>query len=90
MAIGVVAPPVSNTREPRKALDRSLLVANDPLTALEDIQTFRSYLDERELTFVKLARMWGKTWEEIADTVGITPEAAWALWHGFDESSRSN
>jgi DNA invertase Pin-like site-specific DNA recombinase len=72
------------TGEPRKAMDRVMFRAGDPLIGLGDIRTVRAYLDEREVQFVKTARQQGKSWAEIAASVGVTRQAAWERWQQLD------
>jgi hypothetical protein len=69
-----------NTGEPRKAMDRVMFRSGDPLIALGDVRTVRAYLDEREVEFVKRARQHGKSWAEIAASVGVTRQTAWERW----------
>lgn len=73
-----------NTGEPRRAMDRVMFRASEPLKALGDVRTVRAYLDEREVEFVKWARQEEKTWAEIAASVGITRQAAWERWQELD------
>jgi transposase-like protein len=47
-----------------------------PLTALEAIVTIRRYLDELERQAVDGALERGATWQMIADTLGVTKQAA--------------
>jgi hypothetical protein len=76
---------VLNTGEPRKAMDRVLFRAGDPLKALGDVRTVRAYLDEREVEFVKWARQQGKSWTEIAAVVGTSRQSAWERWSDLDD-----
>jgi hypothetical protein len=73
-----------NTGEPRKAMDRVMFRAGDPLKALGDIRTVRAYLDEKEVEFVKRARQAELTWAEIAASVGVSRQAAWERWQELD------
>ncbi|MGH9054298.1 MAG: hypothetical protein ACRDYY_00270 [Acidimicrobiales bacterium] len=73
-----------NTGEPRRAMDRVMFRSNDPLKALGDVRTVRGYLDQREIDFVKWARRAGKSWAEIAASVGTTRQAAWERWQEVD------
>jgi transposase-like protein len=47
-----------------------------PLTALEAIVTIRRYLDELERQAVDGALERGATWQMIADTLGVSKQAA--------------
>jgi hypothetical protein len=47
-----------------------------PLTALEAIVVIRRYLDELERRAVDGALERGATWQMIADTLGVTKQAA--------------
>jgi transposase-like protein len=47
-----------------------------PLTALEAIVVIRRYLDELERLAVDGALERGATWQMIADTLGVTKQAA--------------
>ena len=75
-----------NTGEPRRAMDRVMFRAGDPLKALGDIRTVRAYLDEREVEFIKWARRKSVSWTEIAVAVGITRQGAWDRWHELDDN----
>lgn len=51
----------------------------DKTTALDKVFSVwaaRQALDEREWQAVKTARLTGATWEEIADSLGVTRQAA--------------
>jgi hypothetical protein len=74
-----------NTGEPRRAMDRVMFRSKDPLKALIDIRTVRTYLDEQEVAFIKSARGNGTSWTEIATALGTSRQAAWDRWHELDE-----
>lgn len=57
----------------------------EALTALDDIGTLRRLLDSAELDAVRLARLAGRSWAEIATRLGITRQAAWERWRELDE-----
>ena len=61
-------------------MDRVMFRSGDPLIALGDIRTVRAYLDECEVNFVKRARQQGRSWAEIAASVGTTRQSAWERW----------
>lgn len=83
----IVPPMAINSGEPRRAMDRVMFRSSDPLKGLGDIRTVRGYLEEREIDFVKAARQWGKSWAEIAASIGTSRQAAWERWQELDSSS---
>jgi hypothetical protein len=66
-------------------MDRVMFRSRDPLKALIDIRTVRTYLDEQEVVFIKSARRSGTSWTEIATGLGTSRQAAWDRWHELDE-----
>ncbi|HJQ00526.1 MAG TPA: PASTA domain-containing protein [Jatrophihabitans sp.] len=56
------------------------------LTALADVWQVRHLLDQVELAAVKTARRHGKSWAEIATTLGITRQSAWERWRDLDDA----
>ena len=54
--------------------------AADPLEVLRASATFIRYFFAAQARAVSAARAQGRTWEEIADAVGRTRQAAWQRW----------
>ncbi len=54
------------------------------LDALGDVGTLRRLLDETELAAVRVARLHGKSWAEIATKLGVTRQSAWERWRDVD------
>jgi hypothetical protein len=54
------------------------------LDALDDIQLLRHRLDATELEAVRAARRTGRSWAEIATSLGITRQSAWERWRELD------
>ena len=48
-----------------------------PLDVLREIGTYQRYLDAVQDAAVKAARAGGRTWEEIAQAMGVTRQSAW-------------
>jgi hypothetical protein len=57
----------------------------EALAALSDIGTVRRLLDQAELSAVRTARRYGKSWAEIATRLGVTRQSAWERWRDLDE-----
>jgi hypothetical protein len=51
---------------------------------LSDIAMVRHSLDQAELQAVRAARGQGKSWTEIATSLGITRQSAWERWRDLD------
>jgi hypothetical protein len=49
----------------------------DPLRVLEAVAAFRSYFSAVEREAIKVARVKGKTWNEIGAALGKTGQAVW-------------
>jgi hypothetical protein len=78
-------------RDSRRALEhlsawqRSKPAGDSALGALADVGLLRRVLDQVEMTAVRVARQHGKSWTEIATTMGITRQSAWERWRDLDE-----
>jgi PASTA domain len=57
----------------------------EALTALADVGLLRRLLDQAELAAVGIARRHGKSWAEIAVTLGVTRQSAWERWRVLDD-----
>jgi hypothetical protein len=60
--------------------------AKAALGALSDVRTVRYVLDEAELAAVRAARRHGRSWAEIATTLGVSRQSAWERWRDVDGS----
>ncbi len=60
------------------------------LAALTDIGLVRRLLEHAELTAVRTARRQGKSWTEIAVSLGVTRQSAWERWRDVDEDAPPN
>jgi PASTA domain len=56
------------------------------LAALADVGLLRRLLDQAEMAAVRDARQHGKSWAEIAVTLGITRQSAWERWRDLDDA----
>jgi hypothetical protein len=78
-------------RESRRALDRLAAwqrgkpAGEGALSALADVGLLRRVLDQTEMAAVRAARRYGKSWTEIATTMGVTRQSAWERWRDLDE-----
>ncbi len=61
--------------------------AERALRALTDIGLVRRLLDHAELTAVRAARKQGKSWTEIAISLGVTRQSAWERWRDIDDEA---
>ena len=57
------------------------------LGALTDIGLVRRLLEHAELTAVRTARRQGKSWTDIAVSLGVTRQSAWERWRDVDEDA---
>lgn len=57
------------------------------LYTLTCIQEIRAKIDRNELHTVQMARQAGLSWTEIATSLGVTRQSAWARWHEIDEAT---
>jgi hypothetical protein len=57
--------------------------------ALADIGLVRRLLEHAEFEAVRAARRDGRSWAEIATSLGVTRQSAWERWRDVDEPSRS-
>jgi hypothetical protein len=55
------------------------------LDRLADIGTVRRCLDTSELEAVRTARRTGRSWAEIATSLGVTRQSAWEKWRDLDD-----
>jgi hypothetical protein len=78
-------------RESKRALERlsawqrTKPAGDGALSALADVGLLRRVLDQAEMAAVRVARRNGKSWTEIATTMGITRQSAWERWRDLDE-----
>ena len=54
------------------------------IQALSDVRLVRALLDQAEMIAVKTARQGGKTWAEVATTLGLSRQDAMDRWQEFD------
>lgn len=62
-----------------KVIDRSAL-AGDPLDALRQLAEAGAELDELRRQHVEEARRRGATWENIANSLGVSRQTAWETY----------
>jgi hypothetical protein len=62
-------------------------VGERALLALTDIGLVRRLLEHAELTAVRTARRQGKSWTEIAVSLGVTRQSAWERWRDVDDAA---
>ena len=58
------------------------------LDALADISVVRRQLEHVELAAVQAARRHGRSWAEIATSLGVTRQSAWERWRDLDDADR--
>ena len=56
-----------------------------PLACAKAVAEMRRWIDAVLEEYVALARMDGKGWQEIANALGVTRQAAWHRYRGIDE-----
>ena len=61
---------------------------DDPLRVLEVVARYRRLLDEVANRAATLARRTGKSWDEIAQALGTTRQAAWQRFRSVDTEER--
>lgn len=57
------------------------------LLALTDVGRVRRLLEQAELAAVRIARQQGKSWTDIAVSLGVTRQSAWERWRDVDEDT---
>lgn len=71
----------------RRLVDgRSRVGGQHALDRLADIGTVRRCLDGAELSAVRTARRSGRSWAEIATSLGVSRQSAWEKWRDLDET----
>ena len=60
----------------------------DPLEVLATAAMYDRYFQEVQSRAVKVLRKEGRTWQEIADAVGVTKQSAWQKWRTPAEKSK--
>lgn len=55
------------------------------LSALADVGVVRRLLDQAEFLAVRTARRHGRSWAEIATTLGVSRQSAWERWRDVDD-----
>jgi hypothetical protein len=60
--------------------------AGDGMAALADVGQLRRLLDQIEFAAVRQARRDGRSWAEIAVSLGVTRQSAWERFRDFDRS----
>lgn len=61
---------------------------SEPLDVLRVVGRYKRYLDAVEQEAVKTARRTGATWQEIAETIGVTEQSAWQRLRHLEEAVR--
>lgn len=57
----------------------------EPLEVLKVAAMYERYVQKVQAEAVKAARSAGSSWQEVADTVGITKQTAWQKWRAPSE-----
>jgi hypothetical protein len=60
----------------------------DPLEVLSAAAMYERYFQEVQRHAVRVARSDGRSWQEIADTVGATKQSTWQKWRSQKERAR--
>jgi hypothetical protein len=75
------------SRDARSAPPAQQNAGDRALDALADIRQVRWALEHAELEAVRAGRRLGKSWAEIATSLGVARQSAWERWRDVDESA---
>jgi hypothetical protein len=60
----------------------------EPMEVLKVAAMYERYFQEVQRHAVDVARAEGRSWQDVADEVGLTKQTAWAKWRDADERGR--